>query len=201
MDIHDKWQQSQESDDMLNKLLQQKDFHHHQSKMPLKKLKNNLVVGIFWVFLINGAYLSVFIFTSIWQVNFALTVLVIFNTWIMVDSWRLYKNTNESISSPNSLREELQKNYTSFQKWWSIQLRASLFVFPIAVSGGFILGGVVGSGKTVEAFLYNPRMFLILGITMLVLCPLCYYVAKWIFHYSYGKHLKKLKVFIDELSQ
>ncbi|MEO5600975.1 MAG: hypothetical protein ABIR06_08615 [Cyclobacteriaceae bacterium] len=94
------------------------------------------------------------------------------------------------ISSPNSLREELQKNYTSFQKWWSIQLRASLFVFPIAVSGGFILGGVVGSGKTVEAFLYNPRMLLILGITMLVLCPLCYYGAKWMFNYSYGKHLK-----------
>ena len=64
----------------------------------------------------------------------------------------------------------------------------------------FILGGVEGSGKPVEVFLYNPKMLLVLGVTLLILVPLCYYGARWMFNYAYGKHLKKLKQLMDELS-
>ncbi len=60
--------------------------------------------------------------------------------------------------------------------------------------------GVEGSGKTVEVFLYNPKMIMILVITVLVLVPICYCGARWMFNYAYGKHLKKLKNLIDELS-
>ncbi len=63
-----------------------------------------------------------------------------------------------------------------------------------------MLGGVLGSDKTVEGFLYNSTMLLLLGITILVLVPVFYYVAKWMFDYAYGKHLKKIKTFINELS-
>jgi hypothetical protein len=44
-------------------------------------------------------------------------------------------------------------------------------------------------------------MLLILGITIFVVIPLCYYAAKWMFNCAYGKHLKKLKILIEELSQ
>jgi hypothetical protein len=40
----------------------------------------------------------------------------------------------------------------------------------------------------------------ILGITMLVMVPLCYLGARWMFNYAYGSHLKKLKAMIDQLS-
>jgi hypothetical protein len=51
-----------------------------------------------------------------------------------------------------------------------------------------------------RGILYNPKMLLILGFTLLLLVPLCYGMARWMFHYAYGKHLKKLKALIDELS-
>jgi len=201
MDIENTWQQGRGSDDMLNKMLQQPDFGNIQSNLPLKKLKRNLLIGIFWAVLITLLYIILFFFIHIWQVYIALCVLIFFNTLIMIDTWKLYKNTNENITPSNSLKQELQKNYNGFQNWWKLQQKAGLFVYPIAAAGGFIAGGFWGSGKSVEAFLYNPRMITILGITILVLVPLCYYGAKWMFNYAYGKHLKKLKNLIDELSE
>ncbi len=200
MDIENIWQQVGGSDDMLNKMLQQADFGNIQSNLPLKKLKRNLLIGMFWAFLITSLYIILFFFINLWQVYIALCVLIFFNGWIMMDSWKLYKNTNENITPSNSLKEELQKNYTGFQKWWKLQQKAGLFVYPIAAAGGFILGGFWGSGKSVDAFLYNTRMITILVITVLVLVPICYYAAQWMFNYAYGKHLKKLKKLIDELS-
>jgi hypothetical protein len=200
MDIENIWQQSGASDDMLNKLLQQKDFSNLYSKLPLKKLKRNLLIGIFWAILITLLYISLFFFINLWQVYIALCVLIFFNAWIMIGSWKLYKKTNENITPSNSLKEELQKNYTGFQNWWKVQQKAGLFVYPISAAGGFILGGFWGSGKSAEAFLYNPRMITILLITILILVPICHYAAKWMFNYAYGKHLKKLKTLIDELS-
>jgi len=168
--------------------------------LPLKKLKQNLLIGIIWALLITIGYIVLFFVIDIWQVDVALSVLVIFNTVIMLDSWKLYKKTPSTISPSNSLTEELTLHYDSFQRWWAIQQKVSLFVYPIALTGGFILGGTLGSKKPVETFLYNSRMLGVLGITILVMVPLCYLGAKWMFNYAYGRHLKSVKSTIDDLS-
>lgn len=201
MDIENTWQNSGGNDDMLNKMLQQSDLSNIQSKLPLKKLKRNLLMGIFLAVLITLFYVILFFFINLWQVYIALCVMTFFNIWLMIDTWKLYKRTNENITPSNSLKQELQKNYDGFQSWWKLQQKTGLFVYPIAAAGGFILGGFWGSGKSVEAFLYNPKMLIILGITILVMVPICYYGARWMFNYAYGKHLKKLKKLIDELSE
>ena len=200
MDIENIWQQSKGSDDALNKILQQKDFSKLHSRLPLEKLKSNLIVGIIWAAIITAFYIAVFFFVHIWQVNVALGILCFFNILVAMDSWKLYKKINVDFSTTNSLKEELKKNYSGFQRWWRIQQRLGLFVYPIGATGGFILGGVLGSGKSVEAFLYNPKMLIVLTITILILVPICYFGARWMFNYAYGKHLKKLKAFIEELN-
>ena len=200
MDIENIWKQNSGSDDALNKLLQQYDFGNLHSKLPLKKLKKNLLMGMIWALLITAGYITLFFFLHFWQVYFCLGVLIIFNTWIMIESRKLYKEIPSTITPSNSIKQELINNYNSFKKWWSLQLKVSLMVYPIAAAGGFIIGGVLGSGKTVEAFLYNFRMLGILAITILVLMPISYYAAKWVYNHAYGKHLKKLRLLIDELS-
>ena len=200
MDIENIWQQSKGSDDALNKILQQKDFSKLHSRLPLEKLKSNLIVGIIWAAIITAFYIAVFFFVHIWQVNVALGILCFFNILVAMDSWKLYKKINVDFSTTNSLKEELKKNYSGFQRWWRIQEKLGLFVYPIGATGGFILGGVLGSGKSVEAFLYNPKMLIVLIITILILVPICYFGARWMFNYAYGKHLKKLKAFIEELN-
>jgi hypothetical protein len=200
MDIENIWQHESNNDDALNKFLNQGEFSKFQSRLPLKKLKQNLLIGIIWAILITIGYIVLFFVIEIWQVYIALGVLITFNTLIMLDSWKLYKKTPSTISSSNSLKEELTLHYNSFQRWWTIQQKVSLFVYPIAVTGGFILGGTLGSNKPVETFLYNSKMLGILGITVLIMVPLCYFGAKWMFNYAYGKHLKKIKSTIVDLS-
>lgn len=200
MDIENTWQQSEGNDEVLSKLLQQNDFNNLPSRLPLKKLKDKLKSGMIWAGLITIVYISMFFFVSVWQVVIPLCILIIFNSWIMIESWKLYKNTNENISASFSVKQELQKNYDSFQKWSSLQLKVSLFVFPIAVAGGFVLGGIIGSGKTVESFLNKPKIWMFLCGTIVALVPAAYFLAKWMFKISLGKHLKNLKILIDELS-
>ena len=200
-DIEHIWQQNEGGDDMLNRLLQQNDFQHFHSRLPLQKLRTNLMISIAWGIAITAAYIWLLFKVYIWQVDAALVVLILFNGWIITDSWRLYKKIPASIIPSNSLKDELQNHCAGFQKWWSIQQKISLLVYPVAVAGGFVLGGVLGSGKTVEAFLYNSRMLLFLAITIVVLVPMCYYGARWLFRLAYGKHLKQLQSLISELSE
>ena len=106
----------------------------------------------------------------------------------------------DTVSSTSNLKQELEDICTGFQKWWSLQQRSSLFVYPVALTGGFIMGGALGSGKSVDAFLYNSKMLSILGITILIFVPVCYYMAKWMFRFLYGKYLNDIKRMIKELT-
>ena len=45
MDIENIWRQSSGSDDSLNNLIQRDDFSNLQSRLPLKKLKQNLLMS------------------------------------------------------------------------------------------------------------------------------------------------------------
>lgn len=200
MDIENIWQQSSSGDEDLRRLLENIDPEKLSSRLPLKKLRFNLLAGIVLAIFITIGYVMLFLVIPVWQVRVALCVVTVFNVVVMVDSWKLYNKTPGTVSAYRPLKEELTRHYSSFQKWWRIQERMGLFVYPIAATGGFILGGVEGSGKTAEAFLYNPRMIIILGVALVVLVPLCYYMARWMFNYAYGKHLKKIKGLIDELS-
>ena len=200
MDIKKIWQQQPPGDDMLNDLLQHNDYKNFDSNLPLKKLKNNLLIGIFSGILISLGYVFLIFKFATWQVNISLIVLIAFNSWIIYDSWKLYRNIEDTVSSTSNLRQELENICSGFQKWWSLQQRSRLFVYPVALTGGFIMGGVLGSGKSVDAFLYNSKMLSILGVTILILVPVCYYLAKWIFRYVYGKYLVDIKQMIKELT-
>lgn len=199
MSIEDIWQQNEGKDEMLNKMLKGENLDKLHSKLPMKQLKKNLIIGMFWAVVVTLIYILLFFFIPLWQVHIALIILILFNVWIMILSWKLYKDIYENITPQNSLKEELEKNYSGFQRWWSIQEKLGIFVYPVGAAGGFITGGVEGSGKSVEDFLYNPQMLIILIITLLILVPLCYFGARWMFNYAYGKHLKKIKAAIDEL--
>lgn len=201
MNLEQIWQQNSGNDDDLDNLLAKGNFSKLQSQLPLNKLRTNLLIGIVWAVLITIGYVIVFFLFSIWQVYISLGVLIAFNSLIMLDSWKLYRKTPATIVPSNSLKEELTTHYNSFRHWWAVQQKVSLFVYPIAAAGGFILGGVMGSGKAVETFLYSPKMLGILGITIIVMVPLCFFGARWMFNYAYGRHMKKLKTAIDELSE
>ena len=56
--------------------------------------------------------------------------------------------------------------------------KGSIIFLSYCGSLGGKIGGLEGSGKSLKAFLYNPRIITILVITVLVLVTICYYDAR-----------------------
>jgi hypothetical protein len=86
-------------------------------------------------------------------------------------------------------------------EWQKQSMRVALWLYPFAAAGGFMLGGIVGSGKTPEAFLMNYKIQIALAITIIVLVPLSYLLAKWMTRVAFGVYVDQLKERIDELER
>jgi hypothetical protein len=200
MDIEKLWHSTSGSDEALNTLLDEGHFDQLQSKLPLHTLRKNLVVGLVWAVMITLLYIALLFVLPMWPAYVTLGILILFNITLMIDTIKLYRKIPATIIPSNSLKEELTSQYDSFQRWWYMQRKLGLFLYPFACAGGFMIGSVMGSGKPVEDFLFTPEMLAILGVTLLMLVPLCYLAARAMFNYAYGKHLKRLKATIDELS-
>lgn len=193
------WQNISGQEEMLDSLMREGNFSRLHSKHPLSKLRRTLWISIILAAVITLLYVPMIFLIPVWQVILSLIILVFYNLFIIKDSLKLYKKLPDAVIPDHSLKEELNMHYEGFMQWWRLQQRTSLFIYPVAATGGFIWGGMMGSGKPVEEFLYNPAMLSILGITLLVLVPLSYWFARILFQQMFGRHLKKLKQLIGSM--
>jgi hypothetical protein len=127
-------------------------------------------------------------------------LLIGFNLWAMVKAYRLYITIDPDMSRHNVLAY-LKSHYNAFMEWQKQSMRVALWLYPFAAAGGFMLGGIVGSGKTPEAFLMNYKIQIALAITIIVLVPLSYLLAKWMTRVAFGVYVDQLKERIDELER
>ncbi|HMO62680.1 MAG TPA: hypothetical protein PKC39_11810 [Ferruginibacter sp.] len=200
MEANNNWSNWQPEDDALKRLLNKASLQRLKSQHPLLKLRRNLLIGMFWAVVISASYIAVFFFTNQWPVVLSLIVLLAFNTYILYLSYKLRQQIPQSIQPGEGLKQELEKHHKSFIRWQKLQERLAILVYPIAATGGFILGGTTSSGKSFEALLARPFFLVALLITVAVLVPLCFLLARWMFKIAYGRHLKNLQQHIDELS-
>jgi hypothetical protein len=197
-DLKQIWNEADNGNDILEQMLQNKSFKQAGFKTPLAKLKRNLAIHIGYAVIITLAYAFVIYYFPYWQVQACMLLLIVFNLWAMVKAYGLYNSLDLNLADHNVL-VELKKHYSAFKGWEKQSLRVALFVYPFAASGGFMLGGTVGSGKSVEVFMGDYRVIIALIIALLILVPLSYLLAKWMTKVAFGKYVDQLKVRIDEL--
>lgn len=200
MNINNNWSnESHKSDDDLNALLNIKSIKNLSSKNPLENIKNNLILNIILGLAICVFYVFVLFYFPIWQVQLAIGITLIFSIWAIYTAFIEFKKIKTDVSPENSLLAELKKHHHSLTKWMKTQQMVGIFIYPISAIGGFMLGGTVGSGKNVESFMGKPSILLILLVVLIILVPLCHFFAKWMFNYSFGKHLKSIDQKIKDL--
>jgi len=144
-------------------------------------------------------YMVVIYYFRIWQVQLCTILVLCFSLWALYTAYLQYKNINSTVSAINPVLQELKRHHQSITAWMDTQQRVALFFYPVSAAGGFMLGGVSESGKTVTEFMSKPLVWVALLIALAVLVPACWYLTKWMFKYSFGKHLKSLKENIDAL--
>lgn len=200
MNINNKWNnESHHSDEDLNALLNIKSIKSLSSKNPLENIKSNLIINIVLGFAICILYVFILFQFPIWQVQLTIGITLIFSVWAIYTAFIEYKKIKTDVSPDNSLLEELKNHHSSLTNWMKTQQLVGIFIYPISAIGGFMLGGTVGSGKNVESFMGKPSILLILLVVLIVLVPLCHFFAKWMFSYSFGKHLKSIEQKIYDL--
>jgi hypothetical protein len=193
MDIQHNWDNWNQKEPELDKLFSQTGLKRIHTSNPLASLRKMLLANIIWGFAICLLYVYVLIQFPLWPVRVALLITLGFTVWAIQTALQLYLNIRPKMNTQNNLLSEMERHHLTFTNWMKTQQRVALFIYPVAATGGFLLGGVLGSGKTIEAFLSKPVIVLALIITLIVLVPAYYYFAKWMFRISFGKHLDRLE--------
>lgn len=201
MDEQQNWREWRPEDGDLDQLLQQGFNRKSGPQLPLMKLKKNLRTNLLWSIVITLAYLLVIIFYPIWQVQLALIITSLFNCWVMWGGWKLYRSIDEAQLSQESLLTVLRTHYQEISAWGSTQLRLAVFVYPVAVVGGYMLGGVIGSGQAVDALFQQRNFKWALLLSVAVLVPVSYFLAKWLFRKSFGIYLDQIHAAIEDLEK
>lgn len=62
-----------------------------------------------------------------------------------------------------------------------------------------MLGGFLGSGKSIDVIMQKPVMIIALLISIAILVPLCFYLARWMCKVAFGKYTEQLKRNIETL--
>jgi hypothetical protein len=200
MSIEKTWGElNDRQDDDLSSLLQKPKLSKLSSHNPLEKIRKNLLLNMIWGIVICILYVIIIFYFRIWQVQLSLLVVLIFTIWAIYTAYQQYKNIHTNVSSSSPVLAEMRRQHQSITSWMNTQQRVALLVYPISAAGGFILGGVIGSGKSVSIFMSKPFVIIALLVSIAVLVPACYYLARWMFNYSFGKHLKALNENIRSL--
>lgn len=200
MSIQNTWGDiDNKQDDDLVSLLQKPQLSKLTSKSPLEKIRKNLLMNIIWGILICGLYVFIIIHFQIWQVQVSIGVVLLFSLWALYTAFVQYKKLSTIVSANSSLLTEMKRHAASINDWLNTQQKVALIIYPVSAAGGFMLGGVIGSGKPVEVFMSKPFVIIALVVTIIILVPACYYLAKWMCNYSFGKHLKALQQNILDL--
>ena len=169
-----------------------------KSKHPVQKLKNAYLytTGFSLAFLIM--FIVLFFVFSETVVKAGLALVIVSYIFFFAVNFSMYRKVNVVLPIDQNLKRALQHTYDFIKANIRFQEYAALFIYPIAAASGFLMGGAVGSGD-IEGMLQKKFVILSLISTAIVLTPIAFYLARWLYKLSYGKCLKELKELIDEL--
>jgi hypothetical protein len=96
-----------------------------------------------------------------------------------------------------TLKTSLEKIHRIVLQFIRLQEKAALFIYPFSITAGFMMG--LSAGNNFDEDIQDPTTLIILAISIAVLTPACYFLAKWMYKVSYDKYLDQLKKLIDEM--
>ncbi len=171
-----------------------------RSKHPVQKLKSAYLqtTGFAAVFLLMFIYLF-FQFDEP-LVKGGLVLVILSYIFFFIINYSMYRKVNIELPVDKNLKTALQHTYHFITDNIKFQERVALFIYPIAATSGFLMGGALGS-KNINSMMQEKAVIILLIVTLIILTPLCFYITRWLYKVSYGKCLRELKEKIDELER
>ena len=135
-----------------------------------------------------------------WQVLVCIGIVFLFTIWAIAKALLLYKEMKKS-NPHHTVLQEMERHYAGLQYWIKIQEKAALLIYPVSAAGGFMVGGSLGSGKSIDVIMSKPTVIVSLVITIVIMVPICIYLAKQLNKKAFGQYAAQLKQNIDMLKE
>ncbi|MCE2732519.1 MAG: hypothetical protein ACK57K_02955 [Chryseotalea sp.] len=203
MDLQEVWKKLNE--DKLSKTTSQVSLlSNFKSKHPVQKLIVALQATLAFSIAFGILFFVLIFFYSYWLLQILLGIIVIAYIWFYLHNKNIYKKLKrewESTLSGN-VHQALQSIYKIVTDSSRLQERAAIFIYPISISAGYLIGLQGGSGTNdIEAVFLKKEILLVLLGTIIVFTPLCYFLSKWMYKVSFGVYLKQLKNLLENLNK
>jgi hypothetical protein len=95
-----------------------------------------------------------------------------------------------------NLKSTLKQVYNNMISTLAFQRKASIMIYPLAATAGFLMG--LAAEKDAALMLQKWQVVLALVMSIIILTPSCYYLARWMEKVSYGKYLNQLRELIEQ---
>lgn len=192
MNLEEQWKaESGQGDQTLQDLIRNAKLDRMRSHNPMDKIRRNLKWNIGFAAAISIGYLFVFWYFPFWPVFLCIGIIFLFTVWGVFSGISLYKEISHQDQATPVL-QTLEYQHSLLTQWIRHQEKAALFVYPFAGAGGYMVGGMVGSGKTIEVFMNKPVVLWALLITLVILVPLSYWLARKMNRKAFGNYLDQL---------
>ncbi|HSF45078.1 MAG TPA: hypothetical protein VLA58_03680 [Chitinophagaceae bacterium] len=200
MDWEKTWKQlGSENKDGLESYFQPGKPVKNTGRHPLQQIRRSLMINAFWGVLISAGYVYLMFRFPNWQILLGFSLVLLFNIYSIVKGLQLRSSIPSNISGHSSLLAEMEKQYKAVTDWIRAHKMTAIFIYPVAAASGFMLGGILGSGKPLDLLFSRNIFWISLIISAIALTPVAYWFSKLLVKVTYEKYLKKLKENIDEL--
>ncbi len=169
------------------------------SKHPVQKLIFGFKLTLGLAVVIGCAFLFLFFIMPQAVVKAGLGLMVIVYIWFFVINFRSLKEIQRSFKLDQNLKITLQQIYQNTTATLAFQRKASLIIYPFAAASGFFLGLSVETD--VVTMMQKPFVIIALFVSVIVLTPASYFLAKWLEAVTWKKYLKQLKELIEEVDK
>jgi hypothetical protein len=199
MDIKMEWKKAGErGDEELSALLDMPVIAKLLSRDPLEKIRRAVLINACWGLLIGAGYILVLLRYPFRQLLLCVGFVLLITLWGVARTLLLYWKLNQPAGG-NTLLQEMERHYSHIRQWMQLQQWAGLLIYPVAVAGGFMLGGCLGSGQSIDVFLQKPGMELTLLVLLLILVPVGFWLARWMSDKAFGQYARQLKANVEAL--
>jgi ABC-type multidrug transport system fused ATPase/permease subunit len=203
MDLQEVWKKLNE--DKLSKTTTQVSLlSNFKSKHPVQKLIVALQVTLRFNIAFGILFFALIFFYSYWLLQILLGLIVIAYVWFYIHNKSIYKKLKQEWENTLSgnVQHALQSIHNIVTNSIRLQERAAIFIYPISISAGYLIGLQSGSGTSnLEAFFLRKEILLVLLGTIVIFTPLCYYLSRWMYKVSFEVYLKQLKNLLENLNK
>ncbi len=192
MDLEKSWKAWGEAENLPEELLTPASLRKETSMNPLQKLKRNLGINMVFGVVILFFYAGIIFLSPEPLVQLAMFAMFLFTFWAIFTTFKLYRGLDPELCFSCNLVNEMERYHSTILRWSRNQEKVATFFYPVGAAGGFILGGSMGAGKPVAEIMAKTPMQVALVVTVIVLTPLAWLLARWMNRQAFGKYIDAL---------